>query len=154
MTCQLPFNSSRGDGGIRSASLDIFVRFAPKISQLPDPRSSRSSASTPLQPAGFAATSVRIPPSLAIANGRKAFAFRPAIAETEGFEPSRAFTLPPFQGGALDHYATSPYTMFSILPPFSARGRIRLARRTSAGTRPLCDLSVRAYTIPNKKGAV
>ena len=30
------------------------------------------------------------------------------IAETEGFEPSKAFTLPRFQRGALDHYATSP----------------------------------------------
>ena len=30
------------------------------------------------------------------------------LAEAKGFEPLRAVTLPPFQGGALDHYATLP----------------------------------------------
>lgn len=41
----------------------------------------------------------------------QSFRFASDFAETEGFEPSKAFTLPPFQGGALDHYATSPYSI-------------------------------------------
>ncbi len=30
------------------------------------------------------------------------------MAESEGFEPSTPRGVPPFQGGALDHYANSP----------------------------------------------
>lgn len=43
------------------------------------------------------------------------------IAEMEGFEPSKAFTLPPFQDGALNRYATSPIELlFTIEEKFTS----------------------------------
>jgi hypothetical protein len=44
---------------------------------------------------------IKVPPSF---SGN----FGEAKAEREGFEPSIPCGIPPFQGGALGHYATSP----------------------------------------------
>ncbi len=38
-------------------------------------------------------------------------------AEREGFEPSIPCGIPPFQGGALGHYATSPFSFFGLILP-------------------------------------
>jgi len=38
---------------------------------------------------------------------------RREVAEMEGFEPSKAFTLLPFQGSALGHYATFPRVYYN-----------------------------------------
>ena len=37
------------------------------------------------------------------------------MAEREGFEPSKAFTLHAFQACALGHYATSPFAVLNYL---------------------------------------
>ena len=46
------------------------------------------------------------------------------LAEGEGFEPSKGCPLPPFQDGALGHYATPPcpnyYTYIAKIPEKSA----------------------------------
>ncbi len=49
-----------------------------------------------LTPAGFAATSVRIPHLLAKYNKTKAYALVLVFAEDEGFEPSGPFTVRQF----------------------------------------------------------
>ena len=36
------------------------------------------------------------------------------LAETKGFEPLKAFTLPAFQASALDRYATSPFVSINL----------------------------------------
>ena len=41
------------------------------------------------------------------------------LAEREGFEPSIPCGIPPFQGGALGHYATSPVLILFLIDRYS-----------------------------------